>query len=166
MIELGLVRGYVLERADVNIGRLCRVKTGDVYSFDFDSAENIATFIVPSTESQRGKVYAIQVDVRTGEAICPCAHFGTRLRAFPEKMRPGPDRYKNWEERLRYLKLYATDFERRAWQEHHRYSLPSVNRRPSGLCRHLICVRSWLRRHGAMSDIETNQERILPLLAA
>jgi hypothetical protein len=105
---------------------------------DYDCAEGIMTFYVPS--ATRPVTYAVAVDAMSAERDCACMDFQCRQRARKNRANKGVA-----------LELLAA--------ERGYHLLPSILRGPSALCPHTRKARAWLKRHGLFPALEeiTNQ---------
>lgn len=148
------ITARVLTAEEVKVGRLVRV--AEDYSADYDSAEQIFTWLVNS--GSRGRTYMVQSDMRTGEFICACEHAQCRLQGHPDgRLEDDGSRtpYKNAQERTDYLLRYGHEIEHTAWNKRRVYLLPSIARNPAGLCPHGRKVRAYLKRNGFWAPILT-----------
>jgi len=114
------------------VGRLCRVRTGaEILDFDYDSAERIMTFILPSASRPRSIVHVAQVDVCSCECLCSCEAFKDYREAS----------------RMPYNRRIGGVYLEQLARAKGKPLLPLVTRPPRFLCPHMRKVQGWLKRH-------------------
>lgn len=131
------VRGEVLPASQFPVGRLVKA--------DYDSAERVMTFLVPSLSRKEQRTYSLQLDCQTAEISCPCEAFGQ----FREASRSPYRRSEHG--------VYAEQVARGKVG-------PMITRKKAGLCPHCQRVRTFLQRHklwGAILAIEAVAESSL-----
>lgn len=120
---------------------------------DFDSAEKVATFVIPSHSRPAERVYVIKLDCRSTAIICPCEHCQYRMKTKAGRLESGT-----------YLEHLVDDLIRKGkldWK--HRVEV-SVLRHPNRMCWHCRAVRRWLQRHGVFEHLKTVESLLIAKL--
>lgn len=135
----------------INVGRLVRVSTerfeADVLDSDYDSAEQVMTFLLPSV-SRKSTIHMVQVDALTGECLCSC-------EAMSDYREAGRMPYRT--------DAVGTMAEQMAKQKRQRL-LHLIVRPPRALCSHCRRVRAWLQRRDLLPHFNTQEQWLISLL--
>ena len=134
------VKGHVLTQEDFPCGRLVAIHA------DYDSAERIMEFRVPSIS--RDRVYGLELDVVSLELACGCEAFQDFREA--SRMPYRRDSVGTFLEHLARAKGFPM--------------LPLVTRPPRGLCPHSRKVRDFVMRHGWMHLFKQQEECLIQRL--
>ena len=137
------VKGHIFTQEEMPCGRLVPLQA------TIDGSEHIAEFLVPSL-SRGGRVYGVELDLKTGELACGCEAF----RDYRECSR------------MPYRRDSAGTFIEHLAVTKGKHLLPLVTRPPRGLCPHTRRVREFIRRHGFLSYFKEREKWLEERLAA
>jgi hypothetical protein len=128
------ITGHVIS---LRIGRL-------VANADYDSAEKVMTFKIPST-SRKDRAYVVEVDLLSCEVACKCEAFSDFREAHLMPYRR--------ENAAAPLEVFA--------RAKGYGLLPLITRAPRNLCPHSRKVQRWLKRHGHFEYFQLKEQQLM-----